>query len=58
MRRSDLEQELIKLGWTATTQVSGRNHLIWTRKGRQVVVPQYDLVYDSTAERLLEQAGR
>ena len=37
---------------------NGANHSIWTRAGRRLAVPNYDIIWESTAERLLEQAQR
>ncbi len=58
MRRSDLVEKLRNLGWIETTEASGVNHTIWTRRGRRLAVPTYELIYDATAERLVEQAER
>ena len=56
MKRVELEARLKALGWTTTGQASGRNHTVWTRKGRKLFVPTYDLVFDSNANAILADA--
>jgi len=59
MKRSDLEQRLRALGWSPTGARSGANHAEWShpRRRHKLYLPTYDLIFDATAERLLEQAG-
>jgi len=59
VKRSELEKRLKALGW-GPTGVSGKNHTVWThpRKIHKLVVPVYDLIYDSNAEGILTDAER
>jgi predicted RNA binding protein YcfA (HicA-like mRNA interferase family) len=59
LKRSELEEKLKALGWSPTG-VSGKNHTVWThpRKSHKLVVPIYDLIYDSNAEGILTDAER
>ena len=59
MKRSELEEKLKALGWSATGG-SGKNHTVWTHpsKRHRLVVPIYDLIYDSNAEGILTDAER
>ncbi len=56
VKRAELEARLKALGWAPTGQASGRNHTVWTRKGRKLVVPAYDLIFDSNANAILADA--
>lgn len=56
MRRPELEARLEALGWVRTSQTSGRHHTVWKRKGRKLVVPAYDLIFDSNANAILADA--
>ena len=58
MRRSELARKLRELGRVEAGEASGANHTVWVRQGRRLAVPVYELICDSTAERLLEQAER
>ncbi len=58
MRRTELEEKLKALGWATTGQASGQNHTLWAHpaKRAKIAVPNYDLLIDSTAERILSDA--
>lgn len=58
MRRAELEARLRALGYAPLGQSSGKNHEVWLGRGRKLYVPVYDLVLDSTAARILEDAER
>jgi hypothetical protein len=60
MRRSELEARLRALGWLPTDQASGVNHRLWAHptKPHKIAVPNYELIWNSTAERILDDAER
>lgn len=60
VKRAELERRLATLGWTPTGAASGKNHTVWihARKPGKLIVPVYDLIYDSNAERILADAER
>jgi hypothetical protein len=59
VKRSALEEKLRALGWSPTG-LSGKNHTVWAHlnKRHKLVVPVYDLIYDSNAEGILTDAER
>lgn len=59
MKRAELETKLKALGWVSSGK-SGSNHAAWThpKKNRTLFVPVYDLIYDSNAAGILEDAER
>ena len=58
MRRTDLERKLTEMGWRSTGEVSGMRHAVWRhqKKRHPIYVPIEDLILDSTAERLIDEA--
>ncbi len=58
MRRRDLEKKLTEMGWRPTGEASGMRHAVWRhpKKRHPIYVPIEDLILDSTAERLLDEA--
>jgi hypothetical protein len=56
MRRTDLERKLRALGWTTTGEQSGGRHVLWRRGRSTLIVGNYHIVWDSTADRLLRYA--
>jgi len=58
MRRADLEKKLTEMGWRPTGEASGMRHAVWrhSKKRHPIYVPTEDIVLDSTAERLLDEA--
>jgi hypothetical protein len=58
VRRSELEEKLRALGWAPTGLGSGKRHDVWAHQARgiKLYVPLYDLILDSTAERILADA--
>jgi hypothetical protein len=58
MGRKELERKLRALGYAPTGKMSGNNHVVWFGRGRKVIVPVYEIIFDSTAARILEDAER
>ena len=58
MRRADLERKLTEMGWRSTGEASGTRHAVWRHAMRRhaIYVPIEDLILDSTAERILDEA--
>jgi hypothetical protein len=56
MRRTELERKLRALGWSTKGESSGAHHVLWRRGRSTLVVGNYDIVWDSTAERLIRYA--
>ena len=59
MRRTALEAKLRALGWFQIAR-SGKNHTVCVhaKKYRKLVVPDYELIFDSNAEGILADAER
>ena len=58
MRKTDIEKHLAALGWTLVAQADGFD--VWGKEGHglRLHVPQYDLILDVIAERIIDQAER
>lgn len=56
MKKKDLEQRLLELGWRFLRQ--GGNHEIWTNGDHQVPVPRHKEVNEFTARGILKKAEK
>lgn len=61
MKRTDLEAELVKLGWQNAGPASDSRYSKWVRPGSKadpIFVPTQDLILDITADSIIGKATR